>query len=132
MIAAGVEAECRIGAYMGMSHYEQGWHNTATIGTIGAAVASSHLLKLDAERCATAMGIAATTAAGLKCMFGTHCKPLHAGQAARNGLFAADHSLPELERMAALYVKTYTEPTDHRNAMPEAKHVLLYSFELAR
>src|SRR5262249_7300503 len=33
--------------------------------------------------------IAATRAAGLKSMFGTMCKPLHAGMAAENGLLAA-------------------------------------------
>ena len=38
---------------------------------------------------ACALGIAGTQAAGLKSMFGTMCKPLHAGKAARNGLMAA-------------------------------------------
>ena len=39
--AAGVDAECRVGAYMGMTHYEKGWHSTATIGTFGAAVGAA-------------------------------------------------------------------------------------------
>jgi len=47
------------------------------------------MLGLDAETCATALGIAATRAAGLKSMFGTMCKPLHAGMAASNGQYAA-------------------------------------------
>ena len=38
---------------------------------------------------ATALGIAGTQAAGLKSMFGTMCKPLHAGKAAYHGLLAA-------------------------------------------
>jgi 2-methylcitrate dehydratase PrpD len=38
---------------------------------------------------ALALGIAGTQAAGLKSMFGTMCKPLHCGTAARNGLLAA-------------------------------------------
>jgi 2-methylcitrate dehydratase PrpD len=46
-------------------------------------------LKLDAERSAHAIGIAATQAGGLKSMFGTECKPFHAGVAAHNGLRAA-------------------------------------------
>ena len=87
--AAGVDVECRIGAYIGMSHYLKGWHSTATIGTFGAAVAASKMLGLDSKKCALAMGIAGTQAAGLKSMFGTMCKPLHAGKAAQNGLFAA-------------------------------------------
>ena len=36
-----------------------------------------------------ALGIAGTQAAGLKSMFGTMCKPLHAGKAAYHGLLAA-------------------------------------------
>lgn len=88
--AAGVEGECRIGAYMGMTHYEKGWHSTATIGTFGGAIGAARMMGLDSEKCALAMGIAGTQAAGLKSMFGTMCKPLHAGKAAQNGLFAAN------------------------------------------
>jgi 2-methylcitrate dehydratase PrpD len=87
--AAGFETECRIGRYMGPSHYAKGWHNTATYGAIGAAAAASNLLRLDAATTAMAMGIAATQAAGLKSVFGTMCKPLHAGRAAATGLQAA-------------------------------------------
>jgi 2-methylcitrate dehydratase PrpD len=87
--AAGFETECRIGQLMGPSHYQHGWHNTATLGTMGAAAAICNLLRLDAATTAQALGIAATQAAGLKSVFGTMCKPLHAGRAAANGLFAA-------------------------------------------
>ena len=86
---AGVEAECRIGRFLGASHYDAGWHATGTVGTLGAAAASARLLGLDAERTAAAVGIAAAHAAGLKSLFGTMCKSLHAGNAARNGLHAA-------------------------------------------
>src|SRR5690606_9127603 len=47
------------------------------------------LLGLDATGAAHALGIAATQSAGLKSLFGTDCKPLHAGNAARSGLVAA-------------------------------------------
>ena len=57
-----------------------GFHATGTLGSFGAAAACAHLLGLDAEQFATALGIAGTQAAGLKSMFGTMCKPLHAGQ----------------------------------------------------
>jgi 2-methylcitrate dehydratase PrpD len=86
---AGYEVECLIGTMIGSSHYEDGWHNTATIGTFGAAAAGAKLLGLSAAQTAMALGIAATQAAGLKSMFGTMCKPLHAGKAALNGLLAA-------------------------------------------
>ena len=85
----GYEVECLIGEMMGMSHYDQGWHATATVGTFGAAASASRLLGLDAQQSAMALGIAATQAAGLKSMFGTMCKPLHAGKAAMHGLLAA-------------------------------------------
>ncbi|MGS0897358.1 MmgE/PrpD family protein [Burkholderia stagnalis] len=86
---AGYEAACRIGEAMGQEHYDCGFHTTATIGTLGAAVASAHLLALPHEGVCRAIGIAATQAAGLKAMFGTMCKPFHAGRAARDGLHAA-------------------------------------------
>lgn len=85
----GFETECRLGLLMNPGHYAQGWHATATLGTFGSAAACSALLGLDQERWTHALGIAATQAAGLKSMFGTMCKPFHAGKAAANGLLAA-------------------------------------------
>lgn len=86
---AGYEAVCRIGALVAPGHYARGFHATATVGSLGAAAACANLLGLDAAKTATALGIAGTQAAGLKSMFGTMCKPLHAGKAAQNGLVAA-------------------------------------------
>ncbi|MGH7040702.1 MAG: MmgE/PrpD family protein, partial [Acetobacteraceae bacterium] len=81
---------CRVGRAMAPGHYDGlGFHATATVGCLGAAAAAANLLGLDADRTAVAIGIAATQAAGLKSMFGTDCKPLHAGSAARTGLLAA-------------------------------------------
>ena len=87
---AGIETQARVGAFMGESHYMKGWHQTATVGSFGAAAASARLLGLDADTTAAALGIAGTQAAGLKAMFGTMCKPLHAGKAAANGVLAAE------------------------------------------
>src|SRR3954453_18874156 len=86
---AGYEAECRIGRAVGVDHYQRGFHATGTVGTFGAAAACSRLLGLDAAGTAVAFGIAGTQAAGLKSMFGTMGKPLHAGKASANGLLAA-------------------------------------------
>lgn len=86
---AGYETLCRIGAAVSPGHYALGFHATGTIGTFGAAAACARLLQLDADDTAIALGIAATSAAGLKAMFGTMCKPLHAGKAAADGLMAA-------------------------------------------
>ena len=87
---AGVEIDARVGAMMGDKHYEKGWHATGTVGTLGAAAAAARLMNLNADQTAHCLGIAATQAAGLKCMFGTECKPLHAGKAAMNGVIAAE------------------------------------------
>jgi 2-methylcitrate dehydratase PrpD len=86
---AGYEAECRIGRLVGRSHYKAGFHATGTMGAFGAAAGCANLMGLDADRTAMALGIAGTQAAGLKSMFGTMSKPLHAGKAAANGLLAA-------------------------------------------
>lgn len=85
----GLETACRVGRWLGMSHYQHGFHQTATSGSFGAAAACARLLGLDAERTAHALGIAATRAAGLKSQFGTMGKPYHAGTAASNGVEAA-------------------------------------------
>jgi len=86
----GYETACRIGRVMAPGHYDVlGFHATGTVGTFGAAAGCAHLLGLDEEQTLHALGIAATQAAGLKSMFGTMCKPLHAGKAAQNGLLAA-------------------------------------------
>ena len=86
---AGYETMCRIGVAVSPGHYAAGFHATATLGTFGAAAACARLLGLGAADTAVALGIAATEAAGLKSMFGTMCKPLHAGKASADGLLAA-------------------------------------------
>jgi 2-methylcitrate dehydratase PrpD len=85
---AGYEAQCRIAQAVGPAPYQRGFHATGTIGTFGAAAACARLLALDADQTAVALGIAATQAAGIKSMFGTMSKPLHAGKACANGLLA--------------------------------------------
>ncbi len=87
--AVGVEVQIRMARALGFHHYDKGWHPTSTLGTFGAAAAVSRLLGLDEAQCATALGIAASMAAGIKANFGTMVKPLHVGQATRNGMLAA-------------------------------------------
>ncbi|HLC26469.1 MAG TPA: MmgE/PrpD family protein [bacterium] len=85
----GVEIECKLANLVSLKHYERGWHTTAVLGTLGSAAASSRLLGLSSEKICHALGIAASMAGGLRTNFGSMTKPLHAGQAARNGLVAA-------------------------------------------
>ncbi|MEL6336296.1 MAG: MmgE/PrpD family protein [Pseudomonadota bacterium] len=87
--AIGVEASCRIGAWLGRGHYEAGFHQTGTAGAFGATVAAGQLMGLDAARMTHALGLAATRAAGLKGQFGTMGKPLNAGFTAANGVECA-------------------------------------------
>ncbi|TKR54456.1 MmgE/PrpD family protein [Allopusillimonas ginsengisoli] len=86
---AGYETACRVGRLVCPDHLNRGFHATGTVGGFGAAAACAHLLKFDATQTARALGIAGTQASGLKAMFGTMVKPLHAGLAARSGLEAA-------------------------------------------
>jgi 2-methylcitrate dehydratase PrpD len=85
----GVETEVRLSRAVNFHHYDKGWHPTATLGIFGAVAAASHLLRLDVERTARALALAASFACGIKANFGTMTKPLHVGHIARSGLFAA-------------------------------------------
>ncbi len=86
---AGFETQTRVALAAGPAHYEAGWHVTGTVGHFGAAAAASYLLRLDAEKVANALGAAGTQAAGLKGVYGSMGKALHAGKAAMDGLLAS-------------------------------------------
>ncbi|WP_373688781.1 MmgE/PrpD family protein [Brevibacillus daliensis] len=84
----GVEVMARLGLAIGAEHYNKGWHNTATLGTIAAGVAASYAEGHSIEQIKKVIGFAATQASGLRVQFGTETKPLHAGIAAQAGLLA--------------------------------------------
>ena len=86
---AGYEAACAIGDQLGVEHYRKGFHSTSTIGSFGATGACAHMLGLNQGEIQTAIGIASTQASGMKLMFGTMCKPMHAGLANQRGLMSA-------------------------------------------
>jgi 2-methylcitrate dehydratase PrpD len=83
------EIEAKLGLALGTKHYDRGWHATATLGRLGAATAAAKLLGLDHQQICYALGLAATQASGLRQVFGSMAKPLHAGKAAEDGLFSA-------------------------------------------
>ena len=85
----GVEVSTRIGHILGYSHYNAGFHQTATSGSFGSTIAASKLLGLDEDQTINALGIVSTRASGIKSQFGTMGKPYHAGMAASNGIEAA-------------------------------------------
>ncbi|MDH3220296.1 MAG: MmgE/PrpD family protein [Gammaproteobacteria bacterium] len=86
---AGYETIARIGEAINLEHYEQGWHATATIGTIGVAASVSRLMGLDGEQTANALAIATSRALGYNAQFGSEAKPLQVGFAVEGGLVAA-------------------------------------------
>jgi 2-methylcitrate dehydratase PrpD len=87
--AAGFETACSLGNALAPAHYDHGFHATGTNGAFGATAGAAHVLRLDAQQTRQALSITATTAAGLKGLFGTMCKPFHAGRGAENGVLAA-------------------------------------------
>jgi len=86
---AGFETQYYLAAPINPSHYERGWHSTATFGAFGTAAAVANLVELDPVETRNALNTVASTAAGLKKNFGTMSKPFHVGHAARSGLTAA-------------------------------------------
>ena len=70
-------------------HHGKGWHPTAVFGAVGAAAAASRLSRLNPEKTANALGIAASMAGGLVANFGSMTKPFQVGRAAQSGIQAA-------------------------------------------
>ena len=83
----GAELEGIIGSLINPAHRTQGWHSTGTVGVIGAAAAIGALRGLHGESLAQLLSLAATQSAGMFFQSGTDGKPLHAGLAARNGVW---------------------------------------------
>ncbi len=86
----GFEVECKIAEAIHPSHYKKGFHSSGTIGTFGAAAAAAKLMRLDPDKTAHVLAIAASMASGIRVNFGTMTKPLHVGRAAQNGVVAAE------------------------------------------
>ena len=84
-----IQAGVCIGVSSGVEHYMAGWHATSTLGHLASAAGCAKLLGLDIQRILYALGIAGTQASGLKRVFGTMCKPFHAGKSSMAGLMSA-------------------------------------------
>ena len=67
-----------------------GWHITGIIGVIATTAACCKLMKLPVDQVADAIGMAVSLSSGIAVNYGTMTKPLHCGNAARNGVMAAD------------------------------------------
>ncbi|KAF9254763.1 2-methylcitrate dehydratase PrpD [Marasmius fiardii PR-910] len=86
---AGVETELKLGLSVWPEHYDVGWHDTSTTGSIGAAVAVGRLINLDTTRLQHAIGVASTQVIGMQEFFGSMTKSFHVGRAAQSGMLAA-------------------------------------------
>jgi 2-methylcitrate dehydratase PrpD len=84
----GFKVAACIQACAGSEHYLAGWHATSTIGRLASAASCAKLMGLDEQQTVYALGIAGTQASGLRRVFGTMCKPFHAGKASQDGLEA--------------------------------------------
>ena len=84
MIRASIAADC-------LEVRRRGFHLTGLCGPFGAAAAAAHLMGLNPEQTANALGLAGTQGAGtwaFQCD-GSETKRFHAGRAAQSGLMAA-------------------------------------------
>ena len=90
-VVAGYEAEIAIGRACHPDLRQRGFHPAAAVGVFGSAMAAGKLRRLSAAQLANALGIAASSAAGLFAFVngGADIKRLHAGHASREGLQAA-------------------------------------------
>jgi 2-methylcitrate dehydratase PrpD len=86
----GTEVMIRLSHFLNPSHYLKGWHSTATLGVIGAAVATGKLHGFDQKKMQRVLGLSSTMASGMRLNFGTMTKPFHVGYAAKNGIEAAE------------------------------------------
>ena len=88
-LVLGIDVSCRMGNLMYPEHYDRGWHITGSTGMLGAAAGCARMLGLNEQQTQMAIGIAASQPVGLREQFGSMCKPLHPGAAARAGLMSA-------------------------------------------
>jgi 2-methylcitrate dehydratase PrpD len=86
----GVEVSALLAKGMSTAAQELGLHPAGVCGSLGASAAAARLFGLGREQIQVAFGIAASLTAGLSQNFGTMVKPLHIGNAARNGIVAAE------------------------------------------
>src|SRR5215203_1879747 len=90
-VVAGYETNICLARACAPELRQRGFHPTSAVGPFGAAMATAKLRGLNAQQFANALGIAASSAAGLFAFVagGGDIKRLHAGHASREGMQAA-------------------------------------------
>jgi 2-methylcitrate dehydratase PrpD len=92
-IVAGYEAMGRTAIALGHDHNTRGFHTTGIAGPVGSAVAAAIVLGFDVERILGAVGVACSSAAGIKAFTqgtGGMVKRMHAGRASEAGVLACE------------------------------------------
>lgn len=94
MLAAyviGWEVAARVGIASKGSFHQRGFHSTAIAGVFGAVSSAAHLLKLNTETCAHAIGLTGSQASGVAEYLtnSSSAKCFHAGWSAHSGLISA-------------------------------------------
>ncbi|MGH7330989.1 MAG: MmgE/PrpD family protein, partial [Polyangiaceae bacterium] len=137
-IVAGYETALRIGRDHVVDLSARGFRSTSAYGVFGAAAAAARLRRLDAERTAHALAIAANAACGLRAFVaaGSDEYAFHAAFAAQNGLMAAalaangaDGPLDVLESDAGFFAAFGTAGCDYSKRIAEG---LGEQFEMER
>jgi 2-methylcitrate dehydratase PrpD len=90
-IAVGVETMCRLSLVVPKAIHKAGFHPTAVLGAVAAAVGVGAALRLTPQQLVDACGIAGSMASGIieYLADGSWTKRLHPGWAAQSGLRAA-------------------------------------------
>ena len=83
----GCEVAARLGRASPRLSNDGGWHTTGVVGSVATAAACARLLKIPADKIPDVLGIAVSLASGVAVNYGTMTKPLHSGNAARNGVW---------------------------------------------
>ncbi|UOF91152.1 MmgE/PrpD family protein [Fodinisporobacter ferrooxydans] len=94
-VVAGYDICLRISSAMHPASRNRGFHNTPVAGIFGAAAAASFLNGATVAQIQQAFGIAGSFCGGIFAFLGSgsEVKRLHPGQAARDGILAADLAL---------------------------------------
>ncbi|MBI2293185.1 MAG: MmgE/PrpD family protein [Betaproteobacteria bacterium] len=89
-IIAGYEAMSRLSLALGLEPSHRGFHKTSVVGPVAAAIAAGVVMDLPTEQLSCAVGLACSTASGIKSFAGGSgggmVKRMHAGRAAAAGV----------------------------------------------
>jgi len=89
-IIGAYDIAIRVAKAINPGHRQRGYHTTGTVSALGAAAMTARLLGCDAERIASAIGLAAMQSAGIQSYLDDPCmaKPFSPGKSAFNGVIA--------------------------------------------